>query len=137
MLSDTRALLALALGLVLAATVGCGGGDSSTEAPGPTPGTVTVSLTTPRTDDGAILFTVSGPDMTQLAASSATLYFRHAQEGTTITAVLVGDIAGGALLTFHVPDVAATGAYTASIQQVADRSNALRGSLAGYTLTVE
>jgi hypothetical protein len=138
MSNHTRRILAMAAGLALAATLACGGdGNAPTGPQGPTAGTLTVSLTTPNNDDGAILLTVSGPDMTQLASADASLYFRHAQAGTTITAVLVGDVAGGDLVTFHVPDVDAAGSYSATIQQVADRSNALRGSLTGYSLTVE
>ena len=133
MSNHTRGFLMMALGLVLAATVACGS-DSTT---GPTAGTLTVSLTTPNADDGAILLTVSGPDMTQIAVEDTSLYVRYAQDGTTVTAVLVGDLLGGPLVTFHVPDVDAASSYSATITQVADRSNVLRGSLTGYALTVE
>jgi hypothetical protein len=122
------------LALVLCLT-GCG--DGSTGPEGPTPGTLTVTLTTPNADDGAILLTVSGPDMTQVTAADGSLYFRHAGGTGAVTAVLVGDVQAGSLLTFHVPDVTAAGSYSATITQVADRSNTVRASLAGYALTVE
>jgi hypothetical protein len=130
----TRDVLMTAVGLALAATVACGGSDGTT---GPTAGTLTVTLTTPNTDDGAILLTVSGPDMTQIAVDDTSLYVRYAQDGTTVTAVLVGDLESGSLVTFHVPDVDAVSSYSATITQVADRSNVLRGSLTGYALTVD
>lgn len=133
MSKHTRSLLMTALGLVLAATVACGS-DSTT---GPTAGTLTVSLTTPNADDGAMLLTVSGPDMTQIAVEDTSLYVRYAQDGTTITVVLVGDLRAGSLVTFHVPDVDAVSSYSATITQVADRNNVLRGSLTGYALTVD
>lgn len=137
MSNDTRGFLMLTAGLALAATLACGVSDGTIVPTGPTAGTLTVTLTTPNADDGAILLELSGPDMTQIAAGNASLYFRHAQDGTTITAVLVGDVEGGPLITFHVPDVDAVSSYSATIQQVADRGNALRGSLTGYSLTVD
>jgi len=133
----TRGFSMMLAGLALAFGLATCGGDGSTEPEGPTPGFLTVTLTTPSADDGAILLTVSGPDMTQLAPAHGSLYFRHAEGAGTATAVLVGDLQGGALLTFHVPDVAAAGSYSAAITQVADRSSALRASLGGYALTVE
>jgi len=75
--------------------------------------------------------------MTQIAVDDTSLYVRYAQDGTTVTAVLVGDLQGGALVTFHVPDVDTVSSYSATITQVADRSNVLRGSLTGYALTVD
>jgi hypothetical protein len=133
----SRGIRMTVAGLALAVALACGGDGGATGPAGPTAGVLTVRLTTPNTDDGAILLTMSGPGMTQLAAADASLYFRQAQTGTTATAVLVGDVQGGSLLTFHVPDVDAAGSYSATIQQVADRGDALRGSLSGYSLVVE
>ena len=130
-----RSALALALGFLGAMVAACRGGDG-TGTSGPTPGTLSVVLATPNTDDGAILFRVSGPDMSQVSAGDATLYFRQVQQGTTITAVVVGNLHTGTLLTFHVPDVDAASSYSATILQVADRANALRGTLGGYGLMV-
>jgi hypothetical protein len=48
----------------------------------------------------------------------------------------VGVVANGAVVTLRVPDVGAAAAYTARVVEVADRENALRGSLTGYALTV-
>ena len=128
----------LALCLAAWSATGCGGDDATGPGNGgPTAGTLTVSLATPGSDDGAILFTVTGPDMTQVAATDASLYFRHTLDGASVTAVLVGDLAAGPILTFRVPDVAAVGSYSAAIEQVADRESELRTSLTGYGLAVQ
>jgi len=49
---------------------------------------------------------------------------------------VVGNLANGAVVTLHVPDVGAAASYTANVLEVADRQDALRPSLAGYALTV-
>lgn len=129
----------LAASLVLWSAAACG--DDDDDGPsgpsGPTAGTLTLTLDTPNADDGAILFTVSGPDMTQIAAPDASLYFRFAQDGNTVTAVLVGDVEDGALLTFRVPDIDAVASYGATVVQVADRDNELRPAVGGCVLTVD
>ena len=53
-----------------------------------------------------------------------------------VTAVFVGDIASGDLLSFHVPDVNRPDSCSGTVLEAADRSDAVRVSLAGYTLTV-
>ena len=134
---ERSAVVVMAASLAMWGATACGDDDPTGPGNGgPTAGTLTVTLVTPNADDGAILFTVNGPDMTQIAAGDAALYFRHAQDGATVTGVVAGDVAGGALLTFRVPDIDAAGSYSAVIQQVADRDNELRGSLAGYSLSV-
>lgn len=131
-------LVATAASFAISGAAGCGDDDSSGPIdPGPTAGTLTVTLTTPNADDGAILFEVTGPDMTQVTAADPSLYFRYSEADGAVTAVLVGDVTGRDVLSFRVPDVDAVGSYTASMVDVADRSNELRDSLAGYALTVD
>ena len=48
---------------------------------------------------------------------------------------VVGNLANGAVVTLHVPDVGAAARYTANVLEVADRQDALRTSLTGYALT--
>lgn len=100
-------------------------------------GTVTLRLTTPHADDGAVLFEVSGPPIDSATADNASLrlFTRRAGE-TTIIGALVGVVTNGAEVTLHVPDAGAAVGYTAEVLEVADRENALRTSLAGYALTV-
>jgi len=46
--------------LMMAASLACGGGDDTTGPDGPTPDLLTVALTTPNTDDEAILLPLAG-----------------------------------------------------------------------------
>ena len=100
-------------------------------------GTVTLRLTTPHADDGAVLFEVSGSPIDSATADNASLrlFTRRAGE-TTIIGAMVGVVTNGAEVTLHVPDAGAAVGYTAEVLEVADRENALRTSLAGYALTV-
>ncbi len=124
--------LALALGLA------CGGdGDDGGPTNGGGPDTLVLSLITPNNDDGAILFTISGGDIdSPTAASAADVLFFRSTGATSISAVIVGDISAGALVEFEVPAGTSASSYTTTITEVADRSNALRGSVAGYSLSV-
>ncbi|UCF19032.1 MAG: hypothetical protein JSU87_14035 [Gemmatimonadota bacterium] len=120
--------------MALAITLACGDEDGPTAA---VPGTLVLTLTTPNADDGAILFSISGGGIdipTSVVASN--LLFHRLTGTASMNAVVVGDIAAGALVSFEVPDVGAAPSYSATITEVADRNNALRTSLAGYSLSV-
>lgn len=134
---NTRIPVAIVLCALLSTSVSCGDDDNgSTGPPDPVPGTLTLSLDTTYGDDGAVLLRLEGPDMTQVGLAAAGLYLRFLEDQTGVTAVFVGDVSAGDLLTFHVPDVNQLASYGATMLEAADRSNALRGSLAEYTLTV-
>ena len=124
--------LALALGLA------CGGdGDDGGPTNGGGPDTLVLSLITPNNDDGAILFTLSGGDIDNpTAVFAADVFFFRSTGATSISAVIVGDISAGAVVEFEVPAGTSASSYTTTITEVADRSNALRGSVASYSLSV-
>jgi hypothetical protein len=123
----------MAVALALAVGLACGD-DGPTE---PVPGTLVVSLTTPNSDDGAILFTISGGGVDDPAAvaTSHRMFFRTTGTSTT-TAVVVGNITSGPLLRFEVLDVGEASSFTGTITEVADRNNELRASLSGYSLAI-
>ena len=121
---------------VLAMGAACSGDSTGGDAQ---PGVLTVRLTTPRGDDGAMTFEVSGPAIDSVIVVDASLRLFTRRDGTggsTVSGVVVGALADGTVLTLHVPDVGAAAGYTARVLEVADRQNALRASLAGYALTV-
>ncbi|MGH7537882.1 MAG: hypothetical protein ACREMF_04560 [Gemmatimonadales bacterium] len=127
----TRKLWILAAAALLLAGTDCG--DSGSPAQ---PGTLRVSLTTPNTDDGAILFEVSGPAIDTMAPVNASYRLFTRRIGTTtVRAVLAGPVASGTVATLEVPDVGAAGSYTATVTEVVDRQNQLR-PLSGYQLQV-
>jgi hypothetical protein len=135
-MSHARWIFAMAAALSVAA--GCS--DDPTGGPtggGAQAGTVILRLTTPYADDGAVLFEVSGPPIDSAVAVNGSLrLFTRRAGGSTIVGVVVGVVTGGAVVTLHVPDVGAAAGYTARVLEVADRQDALRGSLTGYALTV-
>ena len=128
-----RRLLPLLL-LVLASACGDGG---PTEPAGPIPGILTVALTTPNPDDGALLLTISGGRVSTVDAASAGYQVYTAQPDTTTTRVLVtGDIAAGDVVRIHVPDTRGAAAYHATIAQAASRTTFAQRVLTGYSLVV-
>lgn len=103
----------------------------------PRGGTLTLRLTTPHADDGAVMFDVSGPSIdSALAAGSLLRLFTRRVDGSTVAGVVVGVVSNDAVVTLQVADTGRAAEYTARVLDVADRQNALRASLAGYALTV-
>lgn len=128
-----RTITLLALALVAAA---CGESQGPNGPPEPVPGTLRLTLVTPSADDRAILVRVTGPEaMTDIATGTG--YTLHARPtGTAFRAAAFGELAGGTLLTFHVPDVNRSAEYTATVVEVSDAANALRTDLSAYRLTI-
>ena len=99
--------------------------------------TLSLRLATPHADDGAMLFAVSGPPIDSATAGNASLQLFTRRVGSaTMVGVVVGELANGAVVTLQVPDVGAAAGYSARVLEIADRQDALRASLTGYTLAV-
>ena len=134
---NTRIPVGIVLCALLSTSVSCGDDDNgSTGPPDPVPGTFALTLGTVHLDDGALVLRLQGADISQVELAAPSLYLRFLEDQTGVTAVFVGDIVSGDLLTFHVPDVSRVDSYSGTILEAADRSNAVRASLAEYTLTV-
>src|SRR5512146_2634509 len=110
-----------------------GGGDNTT---GPKAGTATVSLVTPNADDGVVLLTLTGPGLAnvQSASSSYKVYWRVVSP-SEVRAIVVGNLASGAVLTASVDDVGKVGQYAGTVVEAASRTDVVRGSTAGYGVT--
>lgn len=92
-------------------------------------------LTSPHIDDGALLFTVTGPPIDSATTANASLrLFTSRVSDTTLVGALVGPVGSGAVVTLHGASQPAR--YVARLVEVADRRNFLRESLIGYALTV-
>jgi hypothetical protein len=103
----------------------------------PIPGSLLLSVTTPATDDGAIMVRVTGPGImgVQPTSSGQEMFWRLAAEDEA-RAIVVGGVQTGPLLTIQVPDVNRFDEYTAEVGEVAAESDAIRTDLAGYSLSI-
>lgn len=125
--------------LLLRSTMACAAiammaGACSDDAP--RPGTLTVSLTSTVTD-GAILLSVTGPELQvpQPSNPSFTLYWRQVST-TELRVAVFGPVANGPLFTLPVTDVRQATGYAGVVHEVAARNDALRDDLSGYAIAV-
>jgi len=118
-------LLGLAAGLV-----------TCTETTEPSrPGWLLVRLSTPNTDDGGILFTISGGSVDSVRSSYPDLF---TQKDSLVTQVVVaGNIVAGGIVEIRVPDLTASGSYVATVDQVATRATFAQRNPQQYSLAVE
>lgn len=101
------------------------------------PGTLTVRVTSPFTDDGALLLEISGPAQpTDLTALSAGAILQSRTTDNVTRVAIFGPLENGALVRFAVPDVSAAPQYKAQVTEASDRTSALRASVTEYQLTI-
>ena len=124
--------LGLSLGLL---STGLACGDSAV-APQTKAGNMTVSLTTPNPDDGAVLVALLGPGFTNVRPSSASyrLYSLTASP-TEMRILVVGDLSTGALLSLDVDDPARIAEYRGTVIQAASRDDIVHTVSTDYDLT--
>jgi len=128
----TRGLALLAL-LVVAG--GCSSSDSGPT--GPVAGPLRVVLTTPNTDDGAVMFQVTGVVDSVVAPAGLTLY-QSVPGPNVIRAIVTGNIAtGNNLLTLYVADVSKASSITTQLLQVAANGTYAQRPIGAYTLQVQ
>ena len=132
-LSASRRLTLLAFALV---TTACAGGSSvtlpTTPAPPntPTPGWLTIQLDTPRSDDGAVQFLVSGPAIDSARVVGYDGYSSVVPGEADL--LVTGSIAGGTVAQIRIPDLARASEYRASVVAAAARSTYALQDLTGY-----
>ena len=131
-----RRIFVWAFTLLLGATAACGDSDPVEPPEPPIPGLVVVSLSTPAQEDGAALFTITGPGLSiiQTANANYNLAWRLVS-GTEVRILLVGDITSGPVVTMQVSDLRRINEYTGITIEVADRTGALRGSVSDRILS--
>lgn len=123
-------------GLVLLAAVGAAWVACEDDGP-PIPGTVTVSLETPNTDDGALAVTVRGPGITSLTpASSAYLVFWRVVSDDELRALVFGNVTRGPLFSLAVAEGRNPDRYSGIVIEVARQNDELRTDLSSYKITV-
>ena len=119
--------------VVLAAAAASACGESTVLPPPSSPTALRVDLHTPNTDDGAIVITLRGPDLSNLQPGSAgyLAYFRAASTEET-RVIVVGDLNTGALVTLSIAAGHQLSDYSATVEQVASRTDVLRADLSAY-----
>jgi hypothetical protein len=123
-----RPLVLLLLLGTMSAVVGC-----SHDTNEPTAGTLKVSLASPSSDDGAVLFTVSGGPVDSVAASGHQLYSARL-DANTLRVVVLGDLVSGTLATIYIADNRLASSYSATVNQVAARVSYAQRDPASYSL---
>ena len=127
-----RLLLVLSLSVVLTA-MSC--------KEDPVAGDLSVDLTTPNSDDGAVQFTAtasSGATIASLsqACSGCKLFFVKASD-VQYRGVVTGNVGAGTLFHISASDSKHPGNYSIQINAVSDRHFALRTSLSNYSASVK
>jgi hypothetical protein len=127
----------VAAGVLLAVTSACGEGTTPPPAPISTTA-LRLDLETPHSDDGAVVLTLRGPDVSNLqAASPAYLAYSRSDSGArAVRLIIVGDLKGGGLGTVSVGPGHQLSDYSVTIDQVAARNDTLRADLSGYRVSV-
>jgi hypothetical protein len=125
---------ALAAALLVAA--GCGSSDGGGPT-GPVAGPLRVVLTSPNTDDGAVMFQVTGVVDSVVAPAGLTLY-QSVPGPNVVRAIVTGNIATGSnLLTLYVADVSKASSITTQVIQVAAEVTYAQRPVGAYALTVQ
>ena len=125
--------LVLSGSLVALVQGACGGaGADKISVPLAIPGTITAVLTTPNSNDGAILFEVKGGTIDSVTSAGFPV---QASAGSTATVIVVGTLTTGiAIAKLWVPNINAISSYSAIVTQAAARSYAQQ-TVSSYKVT--
>jgi len=120
--------------MITAAMALCACSSQVTTAPStpatPTGGWLTVQLTTPRTDDGAVQLSIVGPAIDSVKIMSYDGFESHS--ATVADLVATGTISSGDVARVHIPDLSRTTEYHASVSAAAARDSYALQVLDGY-----
>jgi hypothetical protein len=125
--------------LLMAVVVGCGGDGPTTPITPPpppnraVPGLVGVSVASPNSDDGAMLFSVSG-QFQSIQAANGYQVLSYAPTTTVTKVMVVGPIVSGTVFSLNVADKSLPVGVT--IDQVAARASYAQRTPSGYRVTI-
>jgi hypothetical protein len=125
--------LPLTLGAAIGLTVVA---SCSSDPSGPTEGTFNVRLTTPNSDDGAVLFTVSGGPVDAVEALGYTVYSARI-DANTLRVIVTGDLSSGPVVRIRIADQRQLSRYSGIVNQVAARASYLQRDPTSYSIAVE
>ncbi len=129
-------LRALALGVVVM-LAGCGAEELPAGPQPPSgPGFLQLLLETPRTNDGALLITLSGGPLDSLRVTQTTTLLTAPPGVNDQQVIIAGDVRAGVVLRFWVPERTNVLGYRAVLDQVATRGDYIQQPLTDYLLTI-
>lgn len=123
--------------LALFALAACGSSSATTPTappPPPTGGWLTLQLSSPHTDDGAVQFSVTGPaiDSVKLVSYDG---FATIDNGTA-NLIVTGQVGNGDVARVFVPDLALTSQYRATVAAAAARGTYALQTLDNYRVVM-
>jgi hypothetical protein len=132
---NSKLIRGAALLSALVASAGCGGSDSGPT--GPVAGPLRVVLTSPNTDDGAVMFQVIGV-VDSVAAPAGLTLFQSEPGPNVLRAIVTGNIISGSnLLTVYVADVGKASSLATQVLQVAAQGSFAQRPAGAYSLQVK
>ncbi len=108
---------------------------SCSERADPTGGTLNVTLASPNSDDGAVLFTLSGGPVDSVEAVGYSVYSARIGDNA-VRVVVTGALAAGPVARIRIPDHRQSSGYSAVVNQVAARTTYQQRDSSHYSLTV-
>ena len=132
----------IALVALLAACGSAAGPTDPTPVPAPTPqpaaqaGWLTIEFATPRADDGAVQFGISGPGIDSVRAATPFQGVGGTVNTNTAFMVVTGTLRSGTVARIHVPDVNRAAQYVATVQAVAQKGSYQLQATTGYGVAV-
>jgi hypothetical protein len=115
-------------------SLGCGDGGSPPDIP--TPGLLGLSLSSPNTNDGALLLTITGGVVTDVQPATGYTLASAGTGTSTVRVVLTGSVSSGLVAQISVPDTRKAGSYLISVDQAAARGTYAIQNVSGYLIQV-
>jgi hypothetical protein len=106
----------------------CSGDDT-----GPASGTLDIQLTSPNSDDGAVLLTIAGGPVESVEPLVGGAYTAKVDDNT-MRVVVTGNLTSTTIARLHINDMNQVARYSAAITQVAVRSTYATREPAGYSI---
>ena len=119
-----------------AIVISCGGGGGPSTQPEPAdPGPINIVLSSPSSNDGAVLVHVTGGTVSSIAATGYEL--GTATPGPDgVQFIVRGTVTSGVIARIEIPDRNKLSSYQAVVVQAAARGTYVQQALAGYAVTL-
>jgi len=129
-----RSFRILGLALLMAVIGGCS--SDSGGSSGPVVGWLKLTLDTPNSGDGSILFKIQGGEIDSIAGGAMMQRGDFNQFPTFMRVVVSGNLTDGPVAYILVPDTRDVAAYSVTVEQVAVKATNAQRALTGYSVNV-